>query len=199
MVEPASRGCVMSERGDLRAAPGSAPWAAAVRLKILSQYHALTDTKNALRDWVQGFRKHEAWLALGFSSWEDFCQGPNPRGLGLQAEVITAEIHRRELLKHGGDRRSPTANQLDNINLKGGTQAAYLRARLQRDAPDVLRQLDRGEFRSVRQAAMAAGILKPIPPLIRAQNAFRRLSVLERQEFRDWLDMGGDALRIDPR
>jgi len=38
-------------------------------------------------------------------------------------------------MAHGGDRRSKEAreDQVDNIKLKGGTEKAYLRARLERD------------------------------------------------------------------
>jgi hypothetical protein len=38
----------------------------------------------------------------------------------------------QQLMQHGGDRK----NQSDNITLKRGTQSAYIRARLERDAAD---------------------------------------------------------------
>ncbi len=60
-----------------------------------------------------------------------------------------------ELGKHGGDRRSKEArdNQGDNVTLKErGNQASYLVARLKRDAPEILAQLERGEYPSVRVA-----------------------------------------------
>jgi outer membrane protein TolC len=75
-----------------------------------------------------------------------------------------------DLLSHGGDRKSSDFkasqardDQLDNINLKGGTQAAYLDARLRRNFPEIAAALDRGEHRSVRAAAIAAGIVRPVP------------------------------------
>jgi hypothetical protein len=43
---------------------------------------------------------------------------------------------------------------------KGGTSAAYLAARLKRDAPEVATRLEAGEFRSVYAAAVEAGIVK---------------------------------------
>ena len=47
-------------------------------------------------------------------------------------------------------------DQGDNITLKRGTTgAAYLQARLRRDAPEVAVALERGEFKSARGAAKA--------------------------------------------
>jgi len=42
-----------------------------------------------------------------------------------------------------------------------GETVSYLRARLARSRPDLLERLERGEFRSVRAAAIEAGFVKP--------------------------------------
>ena len=84
------------------------------------------------------------------------------------------------LSKHGGDHR----RQVDIINLKGGTQADYLRARLARDYPDILAQLVNGEFTSVRAAAIAAGIVKVKTPLEQLRSWWRKASENERETFR---------------
>ena len=71
-----------------------------------------------------------------------------------------------ELKSHGGDRRSEQAreNQDDNIMLKQqGTSAAYIKARLRRDYPEIAEQLEAGEFKSPRQAGIAAGFVKNVP------------------------------------
>ena len=53
-----------------------------------------------------------------------------------------------------------------NHSLICGTgNADYIRARLHRDHPDVAAALDRGEHRSARAAAIAAGIIKPVPTI----------------------------------
>jgi hypothetical protein len=59
------------------------------------------------------------------------------------------------LASKAGDRRSPQAkeNQADIVSMKHGNQAAYLQARLRRDAPEVADALERGEHHSVRAAA----------------------------------------------
>ena len=55
-------------------------------------------------------------------------------------------------------------DQGDIIPLKHrSTSAAYLQARLRRDAPEVADALERGEFKSARAAAIKAGIIKPVP------------------------------------
>jgi hypothetical protein len=50
---------------------------------------------------------------------------------------------------------------IDNIKSFGGTSAAYLAARLQRDFPEIAKGLAKGKFKSVRAAAIEAGIVKP--------------------------------------
>ena len=79
--------------------------------------------------------------------------------------VTKAEVE-AALGSHGGDRRSAKAmqDQGDNGTLKrGSNSAAYLQARLRRDAPEVADALERGEFKSARAAAIKAGIIKPVP------------------------------------
>ena len=80
----------------------------------------------------------------------------------LQAEVPAEAI----LSRHGGDRRSEQAqqDQGDNIPSKHrSTSADYIKARLRRDHPEIAEQLERGEYRSARAAAIDAGFIKDIP------------------------------------
>jgi hypothetical protein len=46
----------------------------------------------------------------------------------------------------------------------GNNSAAYIVARLKRDAPEFAEALARGQCRSARAAALAAGIIKPTRP-----------------------------------
>lgn len=83
-------------------------------------------------------------------------------------QAVSLEHVQAQLKKHGGDRRSEQAkqDQGDNIPLKHrSTSAAYLKARLQRDHPEIAEALDRGEFKSARAAAIEAGIIKDIPSI----------------------------------
>lgn len=66
-----------------------------------------------------------------------------------------------DLLKNGevGNGRS-----FDNIKATdGGTSQSYLLRRLKRDAPELFDQLEAGAIRSVRAAAIEAGIVKNVP------------------------------------
>lgn len=94
-------------------------------------------------------------------------QGPTEEAIAKVEEAIT-------LRKHGGDRRSEVfqlqqqggnrrQDQASDRSLKHGETAAYIRARLQRDHPELAEALERGEFRSARAAAIEAGIIKPVP------------------------------------
>lgn len=81
-----------------------------------------------------------------------------------------------ELKSHGGDRRSEDyqlqqqggdrrckEDQGSNRTLKRGETADYIKARLRRDHPEIAEQLEAGEFKSARQAGIAAGFVKAIP------------------------------------
>jgi hypothetical protein len=62
------------------------------------------------------------------------------------------------LAEHGGDR---SGEQHDNVILTGlGNSADYLTARIAHDHPDILERMKAGEFRSVRAAAIKAGIVR---------------------------------------
>jgi hypothetical protein len=63
-----------------------------------------------------------------------------------------------------------------------GRGASYLTRRIARDAPDILEQMKAGEFPSVRQAAIAAGIVKVPTPLEAAMKAARKLNAIDRRK-----------------
>jgi hypothetical protein len=122
----------------------------------------------------------------------------NPYGsldVMLKAEIgHTREEAERELLEHGGDRRSAAfrEKQGNNVTLNRGNRNAYLRARLERDHPEILEALEQGRYRSVRAAAIAAGIVRVPTPLEVAKKAYGKLSHSERQEFWNWVEENDD-------
>lgn len=79
-----------------------------------------------------------------------------------------------------------------------GTRATYLRARLERDAAkqedpekrklarDALTKLEGGEIKSVRQAAIAAEIIREPTLREKAEKAFLKLDARGRQAFLRW-------------
>jgi hypothetical protein len=85
-------------------------------------------------------------------------------------EAVTLDHVKKELVGHGGDRRSEEAlkarqDQPSDRSMKYGENTAYLKARLERDCPEVAAALDRGEIKNARTAAIEAGIITPFPSL----------------------------------
>src|SRR5262249_35108959 len=78
---------------------------------------------------------------------------------------------------------------VDNTVTRGATNADYLTARIARDRPDVLEEMQAGVYPSVRAAAREAGLVKArwsvpahdIPAL--AAYLYARLGPLERAEL----------------
>jgi hypothetical protein len=66
------------------------------------------------------------------------------------------------------DKNNPDNIRVESVGDKGGTSAEYLASRLRRDHPAIADRLAAGEFKSVRAAARAAGIVKPESPETRA-------------------------------
>ena len=63
----------------------------------------------------------------------------------------------------------------------------YLLARLARDHPEILDGYERGDYPSVRQAAIAAGIVKLLPPLESVKKAITKLSSEDLDALKVWL------------
>lgn len=78
------------------------------------------------------------------------------------------------------EERESIGKELTNRPGQRGEDSDYLTARIARDRPDVLTRMRAGEFRSVRQAALEAGIVKarwsaPSEPAALARAIKRRL------------------------
>ena len=106
----------------------------------------------------------------------------------LDAAVGAAERMREAVPGPGQGYRSDL-EPLDNIKKsEGGTGAAYLAARIKRDRPDIAEAVERGEYRSMRAAAIDAGIVKPPCPVRAAQNAVRKMSDDQLAKFVAWME-----------
>jgi hypothetical protein len=78
--------------------------------------------------------------------------------------------------------RPPNGNgRISTIN--GKRDSAYFVSILKRDHPDIAAALERGEYRSVRAAAIAAGIVKVKTPLDTLRAAWAKASEKEREMF----------------
>lgn len=82
--------------------------------------------------------------------------------IGKPAEQISAKIREvGELRRQGRPTTEERENKGNNITFirRRGTSPEYLTARIARDRPDILERMKSGEFRSVRAAALAAGLV----------------------------------------
>jgi hypothetical protein len=65
----------------------------------------------------------------------------------------------------------------------GSNSVARLAARLKRDAPEIAAAVERGEYPSMRAAAIAAGIIKPPTPYQVLCRAYKKASPADQQRF----------------
>jgi len=130
-------------------------------------------------DSVESFLKQELQLDPDLvNRVVGWLEQEQPTGAVSLAEVEAA------IGKHGGDRRSAQAkeNQGDIVPLKHrSNSAAYLKARLCRDAPELADALDRGEIKSARAAAIEAGIITPFPSIALKDPAHAAQRMLDRK------------------
>lgn len=106
----------------------------------------------------------------------------------LQLDIV------EPLLKHGGTEGNSNAvkNEVDNVKsvsnkqTKGGNSTGYLLAKIKRDRPDIAQRLSDGEFKSVRHAALEAGMVRPkfqIEPTAQAVVEFIDRHNIDMSEF----------------
>jgi hypothetical protein len=117
---------------------------------------------------------------------------PVPIDKAVQAATAKRMAEVQPLAQHGeiGNGRS----RHDKImSTQQGTSADYLAARIKRDRPDIAARVEAGEFKSMRAAAIEAGIVKPPCPVKAGMRAVEKMSEDQRAQFTQWLtDMYGD-------
>jgi len=114
---------------------------------------------------------------------------PVPLDKAVQAEAARRMARAEPLAKHGGDRKSEVVQDQGSYRtLKArGETADYLAARIKRDRPDIAARVEAGEYRSIRAAAIDAGIVKRPCPIRAAQKAVEKMDEDQFNEFQDWL------------
>jgi len=85
--------------------------------------------------------------------------------------------------KHGGDRKSRDNQGVYVTLIRGSNSADYLTARIARDRPDILERMKAGEFPSVRQAAIEAGIVRVRNGFDQLLKSWRKATPEERRRF----------------
>ena len=191
LVDIEERVTALDEVGDLSAAPGSRPWAVAVRDELRASVNDTKSKAEHLQSWRDAMVRYEGWRQLSdergrpFASFRAFCQARPPFGLGYRPEFIDALICKKSAEEWAADhgeidtavhagpgrgRKTPS----DTRGLGDRVDANYLTARIARDRPDILALMRAGKFSSVRAAALEAGILKPRVSVERTPSGFAR-------------------------
>jgi hypothetical protein len=121
----------------------------------------------------------------------------------LERNRIEAQLARKaQLQAHGGDRKSASVQPYNYKVDQFGTGAEYLEARLRRDSPDHAAAFDRGEYRSIRAAAIAAGIVNPTAQLVLTKDPLASAQRVLEHRDPDWISEFIAALApelIDPK
>jgi hypothetical protein len=166
------RSYLMDELGDPDAPIGSKLWCLYVSNEIRKTYYDKTQLGARLKNLVETFTEHQGWQELGFLTWEKFCESR----LQIAAEKLETEARNRVVeiaenakplaeQEYGNGKAGPgRGNKTDyNCNpfLGEGNNADYLTARIARDNPAILEDMKQGKYRSVRAAAIDAGIIDP--------------------------------------
>lgn len=148
---------------------------------------------------VEDIRRDGHYRVLGYGTFAEFCE----EELGQTLDEVERIVGGVKALKAAGHVGPITPEDLLDVvekierpgqgarlDLKPRSDATklgrgkdYLAKRIADDHPDIAERMRKGEFPSVRQAAIAAGIVKVQTPVEKAVSAYRRLSEQERDEF----------------
>jgi hypothetical protein len=173
----------LDEAGDRDAPVGSRPWAVWVVRQAKLRREEVERDASLLRDLIAKMQKHEAWKVLGVPSFDMLCTTQ----LRLSADEVSAVLKARKgqtvgaVLRRVGRPKAGEGNGANGNISKGTNHAAYLAARLRRDHPDAV--FDESVRGSVRQAAIAAGIVKVPGVLDQLRKLWAKASEADRRTF----------------
>ena len=130
------------------------------------------DLKEPKPGWFDFLADHEEAIR-----GKSYAEARTAQDRAERAEPLAAP--RRPTKEEQEERR----NKGSDRTLKRGETADYLTARIARDRPDILDRMKAGEFRSVRQAAIEAGIVKVPTTLEKLRKLWSKATDEERAEF----------------
>lgn len=177
-----------------------------MRLKYPKACSMLEVDAGFFANMVEEVRQFKAWRVVGFSNFEDFCRDE----LGKTLDEVTTIVEGvKQLQKRGVEKptladvvaiaeeqgKLPAHGEIggghgrdDNVksaSIQGGNDSTYLTRRLMRDRPDLFERLKAGEFKSVRAAAIEAGIVKVPTVLQQFMRLWKKASPTERQQIQE--------------
>jgi hypothetical protein len=180
----------LSGAGDPTAPVGSKEWLEYVVNYAKSTARDVSAKCGDLQKILRTMQDCDAHKAAGFVSFEAFVS----RRVGISSDQAKAVLDAKPSVKvaavlrqHGGKREK--GKQDGDSILNGGKQSpAYLAARLRRDCPDAV--FDESVRGSVRQAAIAAGIVKVPSVLDKLRTLWAKATEADRRTFMDEVSHG---------
>jgi hypothetical protein len=131
-----------------------------------------------------------------FSSFTDMICAELPEGFGITVpklrKLVAGTIAERPLAVAVGEEQATTVKpgrpdeekRSNGTNIQtSGNGSEYLLRRLAKTAPEFVDRYEAGEFPSVRQAAIAAGIVKVPTVMDRLRSAWKKASPADRLAF----------------
>jgi hypothetical protein len=160
-------------------------------VRALKQYLEAADIdEDRVREELERIDRYRHWRVLGYKSKGEMLQA---EGLAERLRKIRRRIKRLEgKTINAADNHDPNPSPdiIRTSETGHGTSADYLTARLKRDHDDIFQRLAAGEFPSVRQAAIAAGIVKVPSVLEKLRKLWAKASDADRQTFMDEVGHG---------
>src|SRR5271166_6462707 len=157
----ATRTSQLDEMGNIDAVPGTRDWAVGVLRDAQSTLNDANAMASHLRVLMTLMKQHNAHQVVPsrngqpFMTWDQFCSTPYPWGLGLASEEVDAIVAASDgstvgavLRKRGRPKKGE--EKPSDRRFKYGDNSEYYLARLERDRPDLVRQLNSGEIASIR-------------------------------------------------
>lgn len=168
------------------------------RLKYAKACANLNTDAIFFADTVDEIRKYSAWRVVGCKSLEEFCETKLGRTLeaveqlisgvrSLQAVGVTKPTAAEALaaapkLAGHGEIGNGRSRRSVRTSTRGET-SSYLAARLKRDHPAIAARVEAGEFKSIRAAAIEAGIVKVPTALDQLRFFWGKATDSERRQF----------------
>lgn len=180
----------LSGVGDPNAPVGSKEWLEYVVNYAKSTARDVSAKCGDLQKILKTMQECDAHKAAGFVSFEAFVA----RRVGISSDQAKAVLDAKPSVKVAAVLRKvgrPKAGECNPNNIGitySRTDPAYLAARLRRDHPDA--DFDESVRGSVRQAAIAAGIVKVPTVLDRLRKLWAKASAADRRTFMDEVSNG---------
>lgn len=202
------------------AQPGTKEWAMRKKQRIEEKIDAAEDDIINLDIEAVDFIQGEGWQLLPcneqgdkFRVFKEFALADRPYGLGctekqfriivavcdsmtkIQQIAADAELQPERVIGIVGGKAGPGRGKKTNDNNKSfyGTSSEYLTDVIARDHPAIYDGMLRGQYRSVRQAAIEAGIVTPQTRYSVPSDPIAAGRYLARRVDREWFDSLIDA------